>query len=51
MLFRDGGFNYTFAQYVAGLVEYIKYDPDRYSDATNWGQLWVLFPKERISLM
>lgn len=43
--FRDEGFNYTFAQYVAGLVESIKYDPDRYSDATIGASLDTLLPE------
>lgn len=44
--FRNEGFNYKFAQYVAGLVESIKYDPDRYSDATIGASVDILFPKE-----
>lgn len=43
--FRNEGFNYTFAQYVAGLVESIKYDPDRYSDATIGASVGALLPE------
>lgn len=43
--FRNEGFNYTFAQYVAGLVESIEYDPDRYSDATIGASVDTLLPE------